>query len=120
MFSTASLGVVAETHVVEALREAGPKVCTKYNDREKMPDMCLKGLAYQRHRGKGWGRFCQAWYIFHLINFTASFDELPPGRVLRYLAARHIFCEVDLDVFANNRISSMLDSGLSLREISAQ
>lgn len=32
-------------------------------------------------------------------------------RVLRLLAANHIFREVSLYVFANNRLSSVLDTG---------
>jgi hypothetical protein len=44
----------------------------------------------------------------------------PPGRVLRYLATNHIFREVSPDVFANNRISSVLDTGKSVATIQAE
>lgn len=33
------------------------------------------------------------------------------ARVLRYLASSHIFEEVSPDVFANNLLSSLLDTG---------
>ncbi|KAF8510757.1 S-adenosyl-L-methionine-dependent methyltransferase [Gautieria morchelliformis] len=40
------------------------------------------------------------------------------ARVLRYLATRHVFREVDPDVFANNRVSStMVKSGKTLTDI---
>jgi hypothetical protein len=42
------------------------------------------------------------------------------GRILRLLASRHIFREVAPDVFANNRLSSMLDTGKSVAEIVAE
>jgi hypothetical protein len=41
---------------------------------------------------------------------------LPTGRLLRLLASRHIYKEVAPDVFANNRISSALDTGKSSAE----
>lgn len=41
------------------------------------------------------------------------------GRVLRLLATLHIFREVSLDTFANNRVSSLLDSGKTVQELQA-
>ncbi|THG98942.1 hypothetical protein EW026_g3332 [Hermanssonia centrifuga] len=38
-------------------------------------------------------------------------DAVKLGRILRYLATNHIFSEVEPDVFANNMISSLLDTG---------
>ena len=35
------------------------------------------------------------------------------NRILRLLATNHIFTEVSPDVFANNRLSSVLDTGKS-------
>ena len=43
-----------------------------------------------------------------------------PARVLRLLATNHIFVEVSPDVFANNRLSSVLDTGKSMQEILAR
>ncbi|KAF8953241.1 O-methyltransferase [Flammula alnicola] len=39
------------------------------------------------------------------------------GRILRLLSSEHIFKEIAPDVFANNRISSALDTGKSYQEI---
>ncbi|KAG5644030.1 hypothetical protein DXG03_009245 [Asterophora parasitica] len=41
------------------------------------------------------------------------------ARVLRFLATRHVFKEISPDVFANNRISSLLQKAKSLEEIQA-
>lgn len=38
---------------------------------------------------------------------------------MRLLATEHIFTEVAPDVFANNRISSVLDTGKSVAEVQA-
>jgi hypothetical protein len=40
-----------------------------------------------------------------------------PARVLRLLATNYIFKEVSPDVFANNRLSSALDTGKSVEEL---
>jgi len=42
------------------------------------------------------------------------------ARVLRLLATNHIFIEVTPDVFANNRLSSVLDTGKSVEELLAR
>ncbi|KAF7347117.1 S-adenosyl-L-methionine-dependent methyltransferase [Mycena venus] len=46
-------------------------------------------------------------------------DPTKFARVLRLLATNHIFVEVSPDVFANNRLSSVLDTGKSIDEIIA-
>ena len=43
-----------------------------------------------------------------------------PARNLRLLATNHIFIEVSPDVFAINRLSSVLDSGKSVDELLAR
>ena len=45
---------------------------------------------------------------------------LHAARFLRLLASNFIFREVSPDVFANNRISSMIDTGKSSKEILAE
>jgi hypothetical protein len=40
-----------------------------------------------------------------------------PARILRLLATNHIFTEVSPDVFANNRLSSVLDTGKPVEEL---
>lgn len=42
------------------------------------------------------------------------------ARILRLLATNHIFAEVSPDVFANNRLSSVLDTGKSVEELLAR
>jgi hypothetical protein len=42
-----------------------------------------------------------------------------PAHVLRLLATNYIFTEVTPDVFANNRLSSVLDTGKSVEELLA-
>ena len=42
------------------------------------------------------------------------------ARILRLLATNHIFTEVSPDVFANNRLSSVLDTGKSVEELLAK
>ncbi|KAL1745742.1 O-methyltransferase-domain-containing protein [Schizophyllum fasciatum] len=46
-------------------------------------------------------------------------DAAKLGRILRKLASVHIFGEVSPDVFANNRLSSVLDTGKSIHDIQA-
>ena len=43
-----------------------------------------------------------------------------PGRILRLLATNHVFIEVSPDVFATNRLSSVLDTGKSVEELLAR
>ena len=45
---------------------------------------------------------------------------IPPARILRLLATNYIFTEVSPDVFANNRLSSTLDTGKSVEELLAK
>lgn len=42
------------------------------------------------------------------------------ARLLRALATHHIFAEVAPDVFAHNRISSVMDTGKDVAEILAE
>jgi hypothetical protein len=42
-----------------------------------------------------------------------------PARILRLLATNYIFTEVTPDVFANNRLSSALDTGKPVEELLA-
>ena len=42
---------------------------------------------------------------------------MSPARILRLLATNHIFIEMTPDVFSNNRLSSVLDTGKSVEEL---
>ncbi|KAF8990766.1 O-methyltransferase [Cyathus striatus] len=44
-------------------------------------------------------------------------DPLKIARILRLLSNHYIFCEVSPDVFAQNRLSSLLDSGKPIQEL---
>ncbi|KAF8991936.1 O-methyltransferase [Cyathus striatus] len=46
-------------------------------------------------------------------------DPMKLSRIMRLLANNHIFIERSPDVFANNRLSSVLDTGKSLEELRA-
>jgi hypothetical protein len=46
-----------------------------------------------------------------LLTISSLLSWESVGRLLRLLASRHIYKEVSPDVFANNRVSSALDSG---------
>jgi hypothetical protein len=50
---------------------------------------------------------------FQCLNYVA-------GRILRYLATNHIFRELSPDIFANNRASSVLDTGKSVVALKAE
>ncbi|KAJ7760696.1 S-adenosyl-L-methionine-dependent methyltransferase [Mycena maculata] len=57
------------------------------------------------------------------VNDVAQPTNVDPAklaRVLRLLATNHVFIEVSPDVFANNGLSSMLDTGKSVEEIIAE
>ena len=42
------------------------------------------------------------------------------ARILRLLATHHIFTKMSLDLFANNPLSSVLDTGNSVEELLAK
>ncbi|KIL63447.1 hypothetical protein M378DRAFT_1047277 [Amanita muscaria Koide BX008] len=51
------------------------------------------------------------------IAVKTGVDAQKLARCLRYLATRHVYKELAPDVFTNNRISSILDTGKSSKEI---
>ncbi|KZO93906.1 O-methyltransferase [Calocera viscosa TUFC12733] len=51
------------------------------------------------------------------IAAKANIDPKKLVRILRFLATHHIFLEIEPDVFANNRLSSLLDIGKPLSEL---
>ena len=50
---------------------------------------------------------------FQRLNYLA-------GRILRYLATNYIFRELSPDIFANNHVSSVLDTGKSVVTLKAE
>ncbi|KZV88454.1 S-adenosyl-L-methionine-dependent methyltransferase [Exidia glandulosa HHB12029] len=53
------------------------------------------------------------------IAAKAEVDEQKIAHALRYLATHHVFREVAPDVFANNRISALLDTKKSVQDLKA-
>ncbi|KAF7791400.1 hypothetical protein EIP86_002414 [Pleurotus ostreatoroseus] len=53
----------------------------------------------------------------HDIAAKTGVDPMKLGRCLRLLATNHIFREITPDVFANNRASSLMDTGKPVTEI---
>ncbi|KAI9451307.1 S-adenosyl-L-methionine-dependent methyltransferase [Lactarius psammicola] len=82
MYLSASLGVVDDANIADALKEAGP----------------------------------QGLHVNDISTKTGA-DPDKISRVLRYLASRHVFSEVSPDVYANNRISSILAKTKPLEEL---
>ncbi|TBU37557.1 O-methyltransferase [Dichomitus squalens] len=93
----ACLQVLESANVVEILREAGP-------DGLHVEEIASK--AGGLHRKTEDGR-----------PGPVSLDPAKLGRVLRLLATYHWLREVKPDVFANNRLSSFLDTGKSTKEL---
>ncbi|THG97673.1 hypothetical protein EW026_g4370 [Hermanssonia centrifuga] len=92
------LRAAVELHAAEVLRDAG------------LQGLHVKSIAAPTgvYSGKLGTKLAKL-YAFS-INGT-------PARILRLLATNHIFTEVSPDVFANNRISSLLDTGKPIEEI---
>ncbi|KAF5386809.1 hypothetical protein D9615_002134 [Tricholomella constricta] len=88
---SAALRVCLESNVTEILREAGPE------------GLHVKEIASKNGQDpRKLGNATCAYDFSHLI--------LHAGRFIRYLAIHHIYREVKPDVFANTRISSMMDT----------
>ncbi|KAI0712846.1 O-methyltransferase [Cerioporus squamosus] len=87
---------VEATHIVEILREAGPEGAS-------VKDIASKATELRRAK-------------------DATAAEIDPSRishVLRLLATYHWVKEVRPDVFANNRLSSFMDSGKTTEQLKA-
>ena len=94
--------ILEASHVVEILREAGPSglhvgIISKKNGVETNKLGQLYNLVWNANR-------CRLSY--HQI-----------AHILRLLATHHILREVSPDVFALNRISSLVDSGKTFGEL---
>ncbi|RPD72283.1 O-methyltransferase [Lentinus tigrinus ALCF2SS1-7] len=85
---------VEATHIVEILREAGPNGAS-------MEDIASKVTELRRAKDPK----------------AAEIDPSKISHVLRLLATYHWVKEVRPDVFANNRLSSFIDSGKSTEQL---
>ncbi|KAJ7888469.1 S-adenosyl-L-methionine-dependent methyltransferase [Mycena leptocephala] len=89
------------THTAEILRDAGMEVRIQCSSKICSSDDTTQGMHVKD------------------IARPTNIDPAKLARVLRLLATNHIFVEVAPDVFANNRLSYVLDTGKSLDEIIA-
>jgi len=95
-----SVGTAEALNIPEILSEAGPKGL-------HVTDIAKKADSDPDKLG-----------LFHSHHFPLSISEvLHSGRILCMLATVHIFQQVAPDVFANNRLSSVMVSGKTLEEI---
>lgn len=101
-FLPAMLRFALEVNVVEILREAGPQGAHANDIAAKagVDDQKIGALAV----------------ILHAPRLT----DIPTGHALRYLATHHVFREVAPNVFANNRISSLLDTDKTVEALQAK
>jgi hypothetical protein len=90
------------THTAEILRDAGMEVRIRCSSKICSSDDTTQGMHVKD------------------IARPTNIDPAKLARVLRLLATNHIFVEVAPDVFANNRLSYVLDTGKSLDEIIAR
>lgn len=105
----ACLRVAIEAHVVETLREAdGQGLHVNEIAKSSAIDPAKLG-AFRFPRPTSVGA----------SQGSRSFDSESAARVLRLLAAYHIFRETSPDVFANNRTSVGLDTGKSVKDLKA-
>jgi hypothetical protein len=119
-----ALRTAITVHVAEILRDAGPKV-TMFNVQLSVSlrptflcreSTCRRSPSPPRFTTANWVGTKQTNYV-PFINNAAL---MPPARILRLLATNYIFTEVTPDVFANNRLSSTLDTGKSVEELLAK
>lgn len=108
-------------HVAEILRDAGPNVmlCPRIDS-----DILTSTLLYRVNmcrRLPDLPRLIIENWVSIKDNFTLSIIIIMlTARILRLLATNYMFTEVSPDVFANNRLSSVLDTGKSVEELLAK
>ena len=105
--------LMEKTHIVEIMREAGPEgasvedIASKVTEirRAKDPEAQMLDSAHISE------------FPHASANRAALQCPLSSGHVLRLLATYHFVQEVKPDVFANNRLSSFIDSGKSTEQL---
>lgn len=100
--------------MVEAIREAGEEGL-HVDEIAKASEVDPSKLGESPARGLGgsWGLAQRTKLTQIVLHCTND----PTARILRLLAAHHIFTETALDTFANNRPSIVLDTGKSVAEL---
>jgi hypothetical protein len=109
-----------ESHTAEILRDAGTKVRLLICVTTEIQLIFAADLHIIR---ENMSKRSQNLPVSILINWVSkslccipvtTFYDHYVARVLRVLATQHIFKEVSPDVFANNRLSSIFDTGKSV------
>ena len=109
------------THVAEILRDAGPKVMLCRMTILKLHTTSLDRENTYRKSPSPPRFTLGSWVGIQVFTGINNINNLMrPARILRLLATCHIFTEVSPDVFANNRLSSVLDTGKPVRELLAK
>lgn len=110
-----AIRIAVSTHVAEILRDAGPEVAFRYFVVLRVPVdfMAAQGL-HAREIAKPTGVHPAKLCKYRGSGNCVSLMDVLSARVLRLLATNHIFIEVSPDVFANNRLSTVLDTGKPL------
>ena len=112
------LQFLENTHTVEILREAGPgglhvkDLATRITDVRRGTDPSTKDI----DSAKISTQYCYFHQRYEQLSFS-TYVTPHAGHVLRLLATTHWLREVRPDVFANNRLSSFIDSGKSTEQI---
>ncbi|KAF7791494.1 hypothetical protein EIP86_002510 [Pleurotus ostreatoroseus] len=109
-----SLGVAAAAQLIATLQ---PPAMTLYSSAARFNLPACLGAAERLNvpeilRNAG----TKGMHIDDIVKANGA-DPQKLGRVLRYLATNHIFRETAPNVFANNMVSSLLDTGKDYQEI---
>ena len=94
------MGAVVESHAPEVLRAAGPK-----------------GLHVEEIAKPSGVDPAKLGTFLQIAKRVGTIAQLLLARLLRLAATYHIFREVSPDVFAHNRLSSLLDTGKPIEVI---
>jgi hypothetical protein len=116
-----SLEVVVTANIPEILREAGPAGASLIQNiiHTLFPDCHLR-VFMSRISATSVVSIPAKLVSKPADQIIVDYQIYGPGRVLRYVTTNHIFREISPDVFANNRVSSVLDTGKSMAGVKAE
>ena len=108
---------VEATHIVDILREAGPDGLNVADIAKKVTEI-RKGPNDSTDIAEIEPSKISTSIILPLVGAILNVPLI--GHILRLLATNHWIRELKPDVFTNNRISSLLDSGKSVEQLKNQ